>query len=264
MSFILNICYNVLMKKLWSKESSPFIVMIVLAVLAVGALAYYFAVQPIIKSMNNHVDVKAEMQKCQTKNDKDVCQFITNWKVNKNYRATVAGPGTTKSFIEIEGDKKHIVVNSDTGITETIIDGNTAYYKANGAWYRKTDACGGTDCSMLDPLGLNSDKLTFKKRGKEPCSAGTCFKYEVSVKTGGTQFTGLLWFDDKDYKLRHTVSQNGNMTVEATYEYGNIHITVPAKFQDAPATPPAPSATPTPTPVGPGQSTPQPVPAPTY
>jgi hypothetical protein len=75
------------------------------------------------------------------------------------------------------------------------------------------------------------DKTKYNKLGKEACGSLQCFKYEV-INEGEKDSTQIIWFDDKEYKLRkmRIEAKDGNMEME--YSYDGISIQVPSPIKE--------------------------------
>lgn len=231
------------MMKLRSQQSGFHVVPIlsvVGVVLLVGVVGWFFW-NNFGKSADNVV-LDAASQKareeCEKEADKDICKFLTNWKLNKDYRITSVMDDGTKSVFEVDGDNSYMKSEGEFAY-EVIMIGKITYTKAGSTWYKSAE---NQDSEPLevgkmdfgDPSEAKdgeASKTTYKLISKEACGNLQCFKYQV-IDSKDTDSTNYLWFDDKDYKVRKTLSEYTDGKYEATYEYSNITVKVPAPVKD--------------------------------
>src|SRR5690606_14255599 len=84
------------------------IIAIVVGVVVVGAVGFVawnaFSKNSAENAVNDAVSsaVKAE---CEKKNDRDICKFVSNWKMSEKYRMVAKDQNGTETLFEIDGDK---------------------------------------------------------------------------------------------------------------------------------------------------------------
>lgn len=217
--------------------------LIVAGVMVVGAVGY-FVWQTFGETAEDAPQDAALNQaraECEKENDKDICRFATNWKTNTQYRMVSIGADGSQTTFEIDGDKTHMVITGDYPY-ETITIGDTTYIKAGDVWYKQTAAVTDEDLPADPKIDFQepadesetdtANKTVYKKLGKEACGGLTCFKYEV-VGSQASDGQMLIWFDDKDYRLRKTVSQMSDGTsTETTYAYSSVSISEPSPVRE--------------------------------
>ncbi len=172
--------------------------------------------------------------------DKDLCKFLSSWEQSKQYRivsTTKADGETSKSTFEIDGDKSYMKLEGAASYEVITID-KTTYTKAGSTWYKQTTKTQETDVTddykvdFDEPSKDESkDSTTYKSQGKEACGDLQCFKYEV-VDPNDKSTTQYIWFDDKDYKLRKTVVEDKDSSVESVFEYDNVSISEPSPVKE--------------------------------
>lgn len=249
------------MKSSDSQSGFAHVLMVIIAVGLIGAVGF-FAWQAFSKKAADTVADVASGQaraECEKENDKDLCRFITNWKVGQKYRMTSIESGN-KAVFEVDGEKTHMLSGGEFAF-EIISIGNTTYTKAGNVWYKQTvknpedDVTANAKVEFKEPADSKDDstsksKVVYKSLGKEPCGSLTCFKYEV-VDPDNKETKEFIWFDDKDYLLRKTVSEYSDRKSEATYEYGNVTVKEPSPVKEL-----APNQY-----IAPGQTEPQTMPS---
>jgi len=183
----------------------------------------------------------ATKAQCDKLNDDDLCKFMTNMKMSKQYRITSTSSDGTKSVIEIDGDKTHMMMSGEYAYESISID-KTTYVKAGDTWYKQTTKTPETEVPSAakpeiddivkdDTTPEKEDKTSYRKLGKEACGSLQCFKYEV-VNPDTPDDKQFMWFDDKDYQLRRTSSVTPEGTTDQTYEYTGVKISVPSPVKE--------------------------------
>ena len=218
------------------------IVIVVVVVVLLGGVGYVawnnFGKQKVAEVAGSVASESAN-QECQKKNDKDLCKFLSNWKVSEKYRITSVNGGD-KSVIEIDGNKNHMVTSGQAAYDVITID-KTTYTKAgSGVWYKQTiktpeqDVAKDTKVEFKEPAddkAAPEDKTTYKSLGKEACGSLQCFKYEI-VDPANAKSKEFIWFDDKEYKLRKTTTESPDGNSEQTFEYDNVSVNVPSPVKE--------------------------------
>jgi outer membrane lipoprotein-sorting protein len=184
---------------------------------------------------------KAAKDDCEKKNDKNICKFFTSWKASTKYRMTATDPSGAKSVYEADGNKSHIVTTGETSFEVITID-KTTYTKAGSVWYKQTikqpdqDVASNYKEDFKEPADDSSakpteDKTVYKSLGKEACGKLTCFKYEI-VDPSAADEKQYIWFDDKDFQLRRSRTENKDGVSEQTFEYSNVTINTPSPVKE--------------------------------
>lgn len=173
--------------------------------------------------------------------DKDLCKFITNWKMNKYYTiesTDTSNGATNKSTIQYVSPDRFYMKAGGEAAYEMIMIGNTTYTKAGDTWYKQTAKS--TDNSIKDnakrdfkePSDDNAAKTEYKKLGTEACGSLTCYKYQV-VESSTPDSKTYIWFDTKDYQLRRTRTESANGGVsDQTMSYEKISINAPKSYKE--------------------------------
>lgn len=211
-------------------------------VVLIGVLGYVAWQNFVVKGSGNlamDAASKQAREECEKENDKDICRFLTSWKADQKYRMTSVN-GDSKSIFEIDGDKVHMTVTGEVTYDVISIDKAT-YTKAGDVWYKQIvkdpaqDATAGGKVDFTEPRDDETtetkDTTVYTSLGKEACGDLTCFKYEI-VNSENKESKEFIWFDDKDYKLRRTLSQSPQGNSEATFEYDNVTVSVPSPVKD--------------------------------
>ena len=229
--------------KLHSQQSGFHIVpvlSVVGVVLLVGVIGWFFWNN--FGNSANDVALDAATQKareeCEKEADKDICKFLTNWKLNTDYRITSIMDDGTKSVFEIDGDNTYMKSEGEYAY-EVITIGKTTYTKAGATWYKSVEQQDAEPIEVgkmdfddpAETKGGETSKTTYKLISKEACGNLQCFKYQI-IDSEDTDSTNYVWFDDKEYKARKTLSEYADGKYEATYEYNNITVKVPSPVKD--------------------------------
>lgn len=175
--------------------------------------------------------------------DKTICKFITNWKPEPSYRFTVeetSGGVTTTTTYDYDlndPDKIHTTVEGEPSY-EIISIGNTVYTKAGDTWWKETVK---QDSKKSEGSGRKQDKSNqdfepvkptqYTRIGKEACGKLQCYKYEVNDPEN-PDTKQLIWFDDKEYKLRKLQFETADTLSEQTFEYIDVKITAPSPVKE--------------------------------
>lgn len=180
---------------------------------------------------------KQARDECEKESDKDICRFLTNWKIDQKYRMTSTSSDGSKFITAVDGDKSHVKTEGET-VYEVITIDKATYTKGGDKWYKSTiktpqdnvaddykPEFGDTTDESTD-TGEQKSTTTYKLVGKEACGNLTCFKYDVVDSTSEDKQT--IWFDDKEYKLRKQIIETTDGKTEMTLEYDNVSITVPS------------------------------------
>lgn len=179
-----------------------------------------------------------DRSECEKKNDKDICRFVANWKMESGYRLTAAIEGRGTYTYTVDDTNTSTKVEGSTPY-EVVTMGDTIYTKAGGVWYKQTIKGAGQQVSQginnsLSQLNLTSGVsqadlvAKYKLIGKEACGDLTCFKYEASRDEGKE----TIWFDDAEYKARKVLAKTADSTTEATFDYANTTVTAPSPARE--------------------------------
>lgn len=183
------------------------------------------------------VATKQARDECEKEADKDICRFLTSWKVYQKYRMTSISSDGSKFVTAVDGDKSHVKTEGEM-VYEVITIGKVTYTKGGDKWYKSTiktpkdNVADSYKPEIGDSTGESSDvdeqktTTTYKLIGKEACGSLTCFKYDVVDSASEDKQT--IWFDDKDYKLRKQVHETTDGKTEMTLEYDKVSITTPS------------------------------------
>jgi uncharacterized protein (UPF0333 family) len=225
-------------------------VVAVVGVILLGAVGYVawnnFGKQKaaeVTADVANKVALQAASAECLKKYDQDICKFMTNWALVKQYRMT-STDGAYKMVVELDGDKTRFTMTGQGQPSqETITIDKTTYTKAGSVWYKQTakdtpkqdmpksDFKSEFKEPSKDDPATEEDKTEYKKLGKEACGNLQCFKYEI-VDPANTTTKQFGWFDDKDYKLRKYLTQTPEGNSEQTFEYDNISVKAPSPVKE--------------------------------
>lgn len=201
------------------------------------------------KSINNKAaDTVARIaasKECMNEfNDQDLCKFLNSWNTNQKFKlesSTAAEGKTSKTVMTVDGDKSYMKIDGEFAM-EVITIGDTTYTKAGDTWWKQTakkpeateSPVSKDDFKFEEPKEGSQEKdLTkYEKVGKEACGNLNCFKYKV-VDPKNTETTEHIWFDDKDYLIRKTLSESKDGTKsESLFSYDNISVTPPSPVKE--------------------------------
>ncbi len=183
-----------------------------------------------------------------TYDDKDLCKFMTGWKVGADIKVestqTSDGATTTSTFTSTQkGANSHLVMTLGDKPYETITIGTTRYTKTtDGTWWKEviaeskvTESSSTYDPSFDEPSTSDTavDKTVYKKLGTEACGSLTCFKYQiVDPENPATQY---VWFDTQNYQLRRMFMEDSTSKFDQVYTYENVNVSAPSSSKDLPA-----------------------------
>lgn len=221
------------------------IIILVIVVLGGGLFAYGKFVKKAssLSSIMNPLSPKLNPN-CKY-NDPDLCKFVNNWKDVKEM--TMVADSTEKDgkkgkwTYKIDGDDNQMIMEeSGTENYNAITIANTTYTKdyTDNKWWKYTHDTNlntnseAFDIDFDDKAAEAEDKTTYEKIGKEACGKYTCFKYKV-IDPANTDSTEYIYFDDKEYLLRKTRSEDKDGSVnEATLDYSNVSISEPSPTKE--------------------------------
>lgn len=177
-------------------------------------------------------------------NDPDLCKFVNNFKEHKEFKATsvtTGKEGKMEGTYEMQGEDKFHMMSSVGGkeMMNMISIGDITYTKdySDNKWWKQKASKENSEIKDEYAKDYSSeeveDKTTYNKEGKEACGDKQCFKYKV-VNPDMGDYTEYIYFDDKEYLLRKTRTEDkeGNVT-EATYAYGGVSISAPSPTKEA-------------------------------
>lgn len=237
-------------KRLNERGFGPIEIIIILVVLAVigGGAYYFFSKKNDSQSSSNLTsqESKALEGACMDYiNDKDYCRFASNWSMNEDRIITMKAPEDSMVMtVRSSGSNSHSTITTDGTVTsEIIVLDNVSYMKnmADGSWTKYTNnTSSGLDSNISEytpdfDFSNEEVKDTHKinKLGKEACGELTCFKYQMLDSTEPDAET-IIWFDDKDYKIRRMTAKNSDGVSEMTFSYEKVTISQPSPVIEAP------------------------------
>lgn len=213
----------------------PIIIAVVVVIAGVG---YFVWSKNKDSGGGSSISLTGKSAKCDY-SDKDLCKFLTNWKLNKFYtvQSTDTSEGTTtKSTIQYVAPDKFYMKSGGEAAYEMIMIGNATYTKAGNTWYKQTAK--DTDKTIKDSAkhdfkdpGDTTTKTEYKKIGTEACGNLTCFKYQV-IESNTPDTTTYVWFDTKDYQLRRTRTESAGNVSDQTMSYEKISISAPKPYKE--------------------------------
>jgi hypothetical protein len=226
------------------KGLSPIIIVVVLAVLAVGGYLLY---------KSGALPTGGGLGVSQRVTEKDF-EFVSDPLLRKNFVAQAnanevrsvtqsSGKGTKDTTeYQVKGDNFSYRMKEEDGekeISHTIIIGDTTYIKdySDNSWWKQTAKPEETEEVADTPEDLKEslmmeDPSLYKNLGTEACGNLTCHKYEQTFK----EFPGkrTFWFDTKKFLLRKEESAYGEFTSTVEYSYDGINISAPSPTKDVP------------------------------
>jgi outer membrane lipoprotein-sorting protein len=228
-----------------NQEGLGHVVLIVLVLVVLGAIGFA-GYTVFVKNKTTPAAIvadtaatKAAKDECEKENDKDICKFLTSWKSHDKYRMTSTDSSGAKSVFEFDGNKTYMKIEGDMQYEVISID-KTTYTKAGDVWYKQTIKTPDQDVTAdakddfkepADDENAAEGKAVYKNLGKEACGSLTCFKYEI-VDPEDKDTKQIIWFDDKDYELRKSRTENKDGTSEQTYEYTNVSVKAPSPVKE--------------------------------
>jgi hypothetical protein len=190
-------------------------------------------------------------------NDPDLCKFVNNWKVTKDYsvKSTMSDKSgaKTESSYEMSGEEKFHMMMSTNGkeVSNMIKLGDTTYTKdySDNKWFKqKLEKLSEENETQFDfdfdeKEGKEvEDKTTYKSLGKESCGSRQCFKYQIISPEDGNS-TQFIWFDDREYLMRKLRLESPDGVSESEFSYDKVNISEPSPIKEvAPGQPIMPGA----------------------
>lgn len=238
------------MQKMSKSSQNGFvhIIAIVAAVILVGGLGYVgyrtFSNNGLGGSSADRVARIMATKECMDEyDDADLCKFLNSWNDNQKVKivtsSTIEGQ-TNTSTVTVDGDKSHMKIEGEIAM-ETITIGDTYYTKAGDFWWKQTTpkaedtntSVGLDDYDFKEPNEETEEKdLTkFVKSGKEACGDKNCFKYQI-VDPENVETTEYIWFDDKEYLIRKSLSEGAESRSESVFSYEGISIAAPSSVKE--------------------------------
>lgn len=232
------------MAKQVSKKGLPkVLIVVIVALILIGGGGYYFFSQKTGIALPGMI---APLNPNCKYNDPNLCKFLNNWKEIKDYTVTSTGTfegKTSESIMKLNGaGDTHLLSKTDGKEDYNMISiGDTSYTKdySDEKWWKTVTKAVTTDTKTTDiknEFNFDSkeveDKTTYTANGKESCGDKTCFKYEV-VNPDVTDSTEFILFDDREYRLRKTISTSKGTSSESTFSYDNVTISAPSPTKDA-------------------------------
>ena len=178
--------------------------------------------------------------------DPELCKFMNNWPNQKQYSVTSTsnfGGMTIESVMEISGTGNSHMISKQNGkeVSNTITLGDTTYTLdySDHKWVKQTFKADDTQATpekeMKSEFDVpeSKDTTSYKFIDKEACGDLTCFKYELVDSSSTAESKQFLLFDERDYLLRKMIIEdNANGSMQATYSYGSINISVPSPVKE--------------------------------
>jgi hypothetical protein len=229
------------------------IVVIAVILLGVGAFIWWRVAGSQQQSGTNNSSAQSALEQaiasasC-TYEDKDLCKFMTGWKVGADIKVestqTADGTATVSTFVSTQkGANSHLIMTIGDKPYETITIGLTRYTKSgDGTWWKEVipqtkveESTSTYDPSFDEPSTGDTavDKTSYKKLGTEACGSLTCLKYQIiDPENPATQY---LWFDTQNYQLRRMLMEDSTSKFDQTYTYENVSVSAPSSSKDLPA-----------------------------
>ena len=187
-------------------------------------------------------------------NDEELCKFMNNWKMPSEYsmRSTMTSKASPTSEFEsrVKGEDSHVIMKEGGKVThESMMIGGVDYIKdlSDGAWWKiakekAKDLPGdemveSVDYDFTEKMEEVEDKTIYVRIGVEACGNLQCYKYQI-VDPENKTTKEFIWFDDKDYLMQKTRSEEigGDMSItEVVTTYENVTIAVPAPVKEGTA-----------------------------
>lgn len=231
-------------------EPVMLIVIVVVLLVLVGGGYYFFTKQ---KDSDNTGALDSAASKelrdaCnKAYDDKDFCRFASNWSFGGEMKMTVTSPeDETVTVFETDGNGNTRMSSTQGGSEQyaSITIGQTTYIKNTdeGNWMKyeaqETDSPVGSLDDIKDDFSFDEevtkDTTRISGQGKEACGNLTCFKYSMTDSSAPGEET-IVWFDDKDYRLRRMTSTSSDGFSEMTFEYEVADISAPSPVVEMPA-----------------------------
>ena len=222
------------------------VAMVLLVVVVLGGIGFagYTVMNKSKKSADLSQTLKEAFKACDKEEDEELCRFFSNLGLGKEVRVTTKTTenGVTRtSLYESSGGNWHTKSEADVHF-EMIAIGNTnyTYDPGKGVWWKSTaseatdDIKEEFDNDLSDPAEdkeVEEDKAQYVSRGKEACGSFMCFKYEI-VDPSTPEEKNFVWFDDKEYLIRRSLTEYPEGNNDVTYEYTDINISEPSPVQE--------------------------------
>lgn len=229
------------------------LVLVIVVILAVGGGFFFMktkgSTSPLTTIVSNALP-KQLNDKCDYQ-DPDICKFINSFSESKSVEISSVltaqdGKKTETRFAQTDGTKSQIVMSENGKESwNTITIGDTTYTKdySDNKWWKQTTKKGNDTLKNKIEFKINLTTTpepsvkpvldTYKKLGKEACGKLQCFKYQV-ISADGTDSTQFIWFDDREYQLRKTRSEEKNGSVDVSeYRYDGLSINAPSPVKEA-------------------------------
>lgn len=179
--------------------------------------------------------------------DDNLCKFINSYHALDQATITMTGNdpenGPSTTVVQFNGQHQQVTytVNGRPMYDIITID-QTTYTKDfsdNKWWKQLQDSDSQTsqaDIKFDIPSATASSspdaRVTFQSLGKEGCGQLTCFKYQ-SITGTDPDSAETFWFDDVQYRLRQTQTNNPDGTKStAIYTYNPVTIQIPADTKE--------------------------------
>jgi uncharacterized protein (UPF0333 family) len=229
-------------------------ILVVVIVLAVGGVGYYvYSKNKKDKGSNSTTVANSEVVDACNKayNDKDLCKFSGSYNAKGSYKATYINTDKdgNKSTLIVEADSKGnsstITKDGDSEVAAYIFLDGEMYVKnlTDNSWtkYPKTEnSASSVDSNPAENLNIDTsdssspdtERITYKKLGKEACGSETCFKYQV-IDPSQPNTESIIWFSDKDYQLRKWSYKDADgATNVGEFSYTSVTINAPSPVKE--------------------------------
>lgn len=225
---------------------APIIIVVVLAVLALGGFFLYKSGKLPIPGATQFATRATEADFANITDATLRKHFVAQANVNAIRMLSQSSGKGTKDTMEyqIKGDSFYYRMKSeDAGkeVSHIISIGDTTYVKdyADNKWWKQTvkpeemtpDEKPVTPDDLKQEY-MKEDPALYKSQGEETCGSLTCHKYEQTFKDSPGVRT--FWFDTKKFLLRKEQSGYGEFTNTVEYSYDGIAISAPSPTKDVP------------------------------
>lgn len=227
------------------------LVLIIVVLAAVGSGGYYVWSKNKDNSNNSAIvsDEAVESACAKELDDKDFCNFVSNWSSLSNYTMTItstSAQGVSVFKVEAENaDRSRTTGTQDGKETSSFVSiGNTTYSKdySDGKWTKftsetpstsSTDVTGDAIFDLSNSATVDAlSKIKYNKIGKEACDNLTCFKYQI-VDPDNSTTEQFLWFDTEDFLLRRQTTKTTDSTTDMTLTYDKVSVTEPSPVKES-------------------------------
>jgi hypothetical protein len=232
---------------------TPIIIVAIVAVLLAIGGGFYFMSQknggsnPLANLTEGNPLAKVTLNPNCKYNDPELCKFMNNMMVKKDQSiktVSTMGGMNMESLYESSGEDKFRMSSKLNGKENSnmISIGETTYtldYNDN-KWWKVTLKKEELDMKIEEsdtgkfefPDEEVEDKTQYKFIAKEACGNKQCFKYEI-VSPEMPEGKQYIWFDDSEYLMRKMRMESKEGTMESTYSYDNVNISVPSPIKEA-------------------------------